>query len=145
MEYEHIILYFLNALNEVIRSQNNGELDEKFSVDWEDYKNAVLVTYKEDDGTVSKLDGPVNFNVVPLRESTLKGTSYEDYNAFAQKVKELNEKSTIVSDVLRESMNIVNAMSISLSRSYAKSGELNKKILMVINQNLKLVKKINQQ
>ena len=84
--------------------------------------------YKEDDGVISKLDGPVNFNVVPLRESTLKGTSYEDYNAFAQKVKELNEKSTIVSDVLRESMNIVNAMSISLSRSYAKSGELNKKI-----------------
>ncbi len=44
-------LYTLNALNEVIRSQNNGELDEKFSVDWEQYKNTVLVTYKEDDGT----------------------------------------------------------------------------------------------
>ena len=44
-------LYTLNALNEVIRSQNNGELDEKISVDWEDYKNTVLVTYKEDDGT----------------------------------------------------------------------------------------------
>ena len=44
-------LYTLNALIEVIRSQNNGELDEKFSVDWEDYKNTVLVTYKEDDGT----------------------------------------------------------------------------------------------
>ena len=44
-------LYTINALNEVIRSQNNGELDEKFSVDWEDYKNTVLVTYKEDDGT----------------------------------------------------------------------------------------------
>ena len=44
-------LYTLNALNEVIRSQNNGELDEKFSVDWEDYKNTVLFTYKEDDGT----------------------------------------------------------------------------------------------
>ena len=44
-------LYTLNALNEVIRSQNNGELDEKFSVDWENYKNTVLVTYKEDDGT----------------------------------------------------------------------------------------------
>ena len=44
-------LYTLNAINEVIRSQNNGELDEKFSVDWEDYKNTVLVTYKEDDGT----------------------------------------------------------------------------------------------
>ena len=44
-------LYTLNALNEVIRSQNNGELDEKFSVDWEEYRNTVLVTYKEDDGT----------------------------------------------------------------------------------------------
>ena len=84
--------------------------------------------YKEDDGVISQLDGPVKFNVVPLREGTLKGTSYEDYNAFAQKVKELNEKSSIVSDVLRESINMVNAMSVALSRSHAKSGELNKKI-----------------
>ena len=94
--------------------------------------------YKEDDGVISKLDGPVNFNVVPLREGTLKGTSYEDYNTFAQKVKELNEKSTIVSDVLRESINIVNTMSIALSRSHAKSGELNKKIYDLKNHLLKL-------
>ena len=84
--------------------------------------------FKEDDGIISHLDGPVNFNIVPLREGTLKGTSYEGYNLFANQVKELNEKSTIVSDVLRESINIVNAMQVALSRSNNKSGELNKRI-----------------
>jgi pyoverdine/dityrosine biosynthesis protein Dit1 len=43
-------LYTLNALNEVVKIQNNGLLDSKFSVEWEDYRNTLLVTYKEDDG-----------------------------------------------------------------------------------------------
>ena len=43
-------LYTLNALNEVVKIQNNGVLDPKFSVEWEDYRNTLLVTYKEDDG-----------------------------------------------------------------------------------------------
>jgi|TARA_R110000851_G_scaffold106389_7_gene225477 pyoverdine/dityrosine biosynthesis protein Dit1 len=43
-------LYTLNALNEVVKIQNNGVLDSKFSVEWEDYRNTLLVTYKEDDG-----------------------------------------------------------------------------------------------
>ena len=43
-------LYTLNALNEVVKIQNNGILDSKFSVEWEDYRNTLLVTYKEDDG-----------------------------------------------------------------------------------------------
>ena len=43
-------LYTLNALNEVVKIQNNGLLDSKFSVEWEDYRNTLLVTYKEEDG-----------------------------------------------------------------------------------------------
>ena len=43
-------LYTLNALNEVVKIQNNGVLDSKFSVEWEDYRNTLLVTYKEEDG-----------------------------------------------------------------------------------------------
>ena len=43
-------LYTLNALNEVVRSQNNGVVDPKFSVEWEDFRNTLLVTYKEEDG-----------------------------------------------------------------------------------------------
>ena len=90
--------------------------------------NYSVTLHKEEDGVVSHLDGPVNFNVVRLREGTLKGTSYEEYNTFADKIKEVNENSTIISDVLSESISVVNAMQVALSRSDAEPGELNKKI-----------------
>jgi hypothetical protein len=37
-------LYSINALNEVIRSLNNGVLDKKFPVPWENYQNSLLLT-----------------------------------------------------------------------------------------------------
>ena len=39
-----LILYSINALNEVIRSLNNGVLDKKFPVPWEQYSNTLLLT-----------------------------------------------------------------------------------------------------
>ena len=42
-------LYTLNALNEVVREQNNGVIDPKFSVDWVPHRNTLLVTYKDDE------------------------------------------------------------------------------------------------
>jgi len=37
-------LYTINALNEVIRSLNNGVLDKRFPVPWEEYQNSLLLT-----------------------------------------------------------------------------------------------------
>ena len=37
-------LYTINALNEVIRSKNNGVLDKKFNVDWSEFQNTLLLT-----------------------------------------------------------------------------------------------------
>ena len=37
-------LYTINALNEVIRSKNNGVLDKRFNVDWVEYQNTLLLT-----------------------------------------------------------------------------------------------------
>ena len=37
-------LYTNNALNEVIRSKNNGVLDKKFQVDWTEFKNSLILT-----------------------------------------------------------------------------------------------------
>ena len=37
-------LYTINALNEVIRSKNNGILDKKFMVDWDEFQNTLLLT-----------------------------------------------------------------------------------------------------
>ena len=37
-------LYTINALNEVITELNNGVVDSKFIVPWENFKNTLLVT-----------------------------------------------------------------------------------------------------
>lgn len=42
-------LYTLNALNEIVRQQNNGVVDNNFSVQWEDYKNCLLITYQNEE------------------------------------------------------------------------------------------------
>ena len=36
-------LYTINALNELIKSLNNGVLDKSFPVNWNDYKNCILL------------------------------------------------------------------------------------------------------
>ena len=36
-------LYTINALNEVIKSLNNGVLDKSFAVNWNDYRNCILL------------------------------------------------------------------------------------------------------
>jgi len=37
-------LYTINALNEVIRSKNNGVLDKQFQVDWTEFQNSLILT-----------------------------------------------------------------------------------------------------
>jgi len=36
-------LYTINALNELIKSLNNGYLDKTYSVNWNNYKNCILL------------------------------------------------------------------------------------------------------
>ena len=40
-------LYTINALNEVIANLNNGIIDSKFVVPWENFKNMLMVTNSE--------------------------------------------------------------------------------------------------
>ena len=40
-------LYTINALNEVIAELNNGVIDSKFIVPWENFKNTLMVTNAE--------------------------------------------------------------------------------------------------
>lgn len=37
-------LYSLNALNEIVKSLNNGVIDPNYKVNWADYRNSVLLT-----------------------------------------------------------------------------------------------------
>ena len=40
-------LYTINALNELIKSLNNGVLDKRFPIEWNDYKNCILLIQTE--------------------------------------------------------------------------------------------------
>jgi hypothetical protein len=50
-------LYTINALNTLIKSLNNGYLDKSFMVDWNQYKNCILLT---DGPNLRKLDTAIH-------------------------------------------------------------------------------------
>jgi len=37
-------LYTINALNELVREENDGRIDKDFQIDWSQYKNTIIVT-----------------------------------------------------------------------------------------------------
>ena len=41
-------LYTINALNELVMQETGGELDENHEVDWEEYRNTIILTGEED-------------------------------------------------------------------------------------------------
>lgn len=61
-------LYTLNALNEIVRRQNDGVVDNKFSVSWEDYRNTLLLTYQNDrdDSTELRIINTSLINIVNI-------------------------------------------------------------------------------
>jgi len=40
-------LYTINALNELVKEENGGVLDKSFTIDWEKFKNSIIVTNTE--------------------------------------------------------------------------------------------------
>jgi hypothetical protein len=50
-------LYTINALNTLIKSLNDGYLDKNFMVNWQDYKNSILLTNGPD---LRKLDTAIH-------------------------------------------------------------------------------------
>lgn len=40
-------LYTINALNELVKELNGGVLDKGFTIDWDNYKNTIIVTNTE--------------------------------------------------------------------------------------------------
>jgi hypothetical protein len=55
-------LYTINALNTLIKSLNNGKLDKNYIVNWNDYKNSILLTNGSD---LRKLDTAI-YKIIDL-------------------------------------------------------------------------------
>ena len=41
---DYNILYTLNAMNQIIKDENAGVFDKRFSVDWNNYSNSLIIT-----------------------------------------------------------------------------------------------------
>ena len=48
-------LYTINAVNHIIREANNGVLDTSYRLQWQNYRNSILLTNKE------------GLNIIPTR------------------------------------------------------------------------------
>jgi hypothetical protein len=56
-------LYTINALNELVKEENNGVLDKKFSIDWDKFKNSIIVTNVEGTKRIStRIFDVIEFN-----------------------------------------------------------------------------------
>jgi hypothetical protein len=40
-------LYTINALNQLVREENNGVLDKTFIIDWQKFRNSIILTNTE--------------------------------------------------------------------------------------------------
>ena len=55
-------LYTINALNDLIKKLNNGEIDPTYKIEWQNYKNCVLLTQH---GEVKQLNTKI-YKIVDL-------------------------------------------------------------------------------
>ncbi|MDX1477357.1 MAG: glycosyl hydrolase [Saprospiraceae bacterium] len=82
-------------------------------------------------GEVTKLAGPVEFHVVPLRKGTLEGASYEEIIAFREDLEELQEDMAVATYMFENSMEKVEAMNTALERTDIESTDLVSRIYEV--------------
>jgi DNA repair ATPase RecN len=83
---------------------------------------------KEVGGEITTLSGPVHFEVVPLREGALQGSSPAEAAAFWRSYEETVRNSSAVSQTLDTELDRVEAMRTALSRSSAAPGELDERL-----------------
>ena len=98
---------------------------------------------KEIDGKVTPLTDPVEFEVVPLREPTLKGISAEEYVAFSDQLSAIQTDLAAVSTTLNESVEIVDAMTVALQRSSLEPGSMNEELYQLKQHIYQLDEQLN--
>lgn len=79
---------------------------------------------KQVDGEVTVLAGPEAFEVVPLRDGALDGSSPAELTAFREQLEMLQMEVSAASNIMEESMNKVKAMQTALERTAVEPGEL---------------------
>lgn len=98
---------------------------------------------KEIEGTVSNLAGPVEFEVVPLRNGTLEGISPKAYVAFSKEASETRTILSATSNILNKNMEKVDAMIVALGLAKIEPGAMNKQLYDLKQQLYNLDEKLS--
>ena len=90
-------------------------------------------TYKaslhlENNGIVSHLDGPISFEVKPIRDGVLKGASYDEYNAFRNDLTDFIREMGTVQDQFSQSKKKFKALQTALERTNIAPGTVEPKL-----------------
>lgn len=80
--------------------------------------------YLENKGEVKLLDGPVQFEVKPIREGVLQGVDYDTYNAYRERVGSLQSAYTSANHKFLTSKNLLKAYKDAASKSNLEPGTL---------------------
>ena len=98
---------------------------------------------KEYNGTLTTLDGPINFNVIHLQRGVLEGMSFEEYRIHGENIISTQNMMAKASNLLNESIKSVKAMRLALSRSKIENNELSKALYDLDNELSNINTKIN--
>ena len=104
--------------------------------EWEDVPSGKLAApgkytvtlAKEIDGVITELAGPVEFNVVRMREGALEGAGPEELVAFRTEIEDLEEAVSAASIILRNAIKKTDAMQVALTRATSATGTLDKQL-----------------
>ena len=99
--------------------------------------------HKEYDGTLTKLDGPINFNVIHLQRGVLEGMSFEEYRVHSENIISTQNMMAKATNLLNESIKSVKAMRLALSRSKIENNELSKALYNLNNELSNIDTRIN--
>lgn len=97
---------------------------------------------KEVDGEITILSPPVHFEVVPLREGALQGSSYSESAAFWRSYEDAVRTSSAVSQSLDTELARVEAMKTALSRATAAPGDLDERLNSLRTRLMDLVEEL---
>jgi len=94
--------------------------------------------FKQSEGEFEPLSNPVNFDIVPLREGTLPGSSPEHTVAFWMELQEVQRTASAATVALQNTLEKVDLLRLALANTQTTPADLEKRLFNIKNELLAL-------
>ena len=84
--------------------------------------------YLESNGEYRLLDGPISFDVIPIRDGVLKGADYESYNSYRTEFSKFQGELAMLNKMMSENSKMLNAYKMSVNKSLSEPGTLSNEL-----------------